>query len=98
MDFRAAAAAQSNHTENGANVQSWKVWLYHLVDSVITGASNAGLMTMIDPNAVNIVTAKGWLHIGAIMGGAALIQLLKYLSQGLPPINDDQNPLKGTAT
>lgn len=78
-------------------MNKWNVWLYHLVDSIITGSSNAGLATMIDPSAFNIVSAKGWLHIGAIMGGAALVQLLKYLSQGLPPIDDDRNPLKGTA-
>jgi hypothetical protein len=73
----------------------WKVWLYHLVDAIVTGSSNAGLAVIIAPNIFNVSSAAGWGHLGEMMGGAALVQLLKYLSQGLPPIDPKIDPLKG---
>ena len=74
---------------------TWKVWLYHLVDAIVTGTSNAGLAVIIAPNIFNVVSGSGWAHLGEMMLGAALVQLLKYLSQGLPPIDKKNDPLKG---
>ena len=74
---------------------TWKVWLYHLVDAVVTGSSNAGLAVIIAPSVFNVNSAAGWEHLAGIIGGAAMVQLLKYLSQGLPPIDKSQDPLKG---
>lgn len=70
--------------------------MYHLVDSVITGSSNAGLAVIIAPNTFNPGSGAGWAHISELIAGAAVVQLLKYLSQGLPPIDDEKNPLKGS--